>query len=134
MHQLYGEMNMAVMKFGPQVLKNLFRKPPTRNYPAEPRQYTERTRGHLEFDPSDCILCNICGRKCPTKAIHADKAARTLTIERMSCVQCGYCEESCPKRCLTMLADYTAPNVSKTVDVFNVHEKPKPEEKKTENA
>lgn len=118
-------MNMAVMRFVPRLMRNLFSKPATRNYPEEPRTYTERTRGHVEFDSSDCILCNICGRKCPTKAIHADKAARTVTIERMECIQCGFCVDSCPKSCLAMLPDYTQPDVSKTVDVFQLPEKTK---------
>ncbi len=111
-------MSMAVMKFLPRLMRNLFSKPATRNYPEEPRTYTDRTRGHVGFDPSDCILCNICGKKCPTKAIHADRSSRTVTIERMGCIQCGYCVESCPKSCLSMLPEYTQPDVSKTVDTF----------------
>ena len=124
-------MNMAVMKFLPRLMRNMFSKPATRNYPEEPRTYTERTRGHVGFDPSDCILCNICGKKCPTKAIHADKSARTVTIERMSCVQCSYCVDSCPKHCLCMLPDYTEPDVSKTVDSYKVAEKAKDTEGST---
>ena len=119
---------MGIMKFGGRITKNLFSKPPTLNYPAEPREYTERTRGHVSFDNSDCILCNICGRKCPTKAIHADKTARTITSERMGCIQCGYCVDSCPKACLSMERNYTYPDSSKTVDVFNVPVKEKPKE------
>ena len=120
---------MAIMKFGGRIARNLFSKPPTLNYPAEPREYTERTRGHISFDPSDCILCNICGRKCPTDAIRADKAARTITIERMKCVQCGYCVESCPKACLSMERKYTEPNTTKITDVFQVPAKEKPKER-----
>lgn len=119
---------MAIMKFGGRIMRNLFSKPATLNYPAEPREYTERTRGHVTFDPSDCILCNICGRKCPTDAIHADKAARTVTIERMGCIQCGFCVDSCPKACLGMEGDYTQPDSSKTVDTFQVPVKEKPKE------
>ncbi len=118
-------MSVAVMKFLPRLMRNLFSKPATRNYPEEPRTYTDRTRGHVGFDPSDCILCNICGKKCPTKAIHADRSSRTVTIERMGCIQCGYCVESCPKSCLSMLPEYTQPDVSKTVDTFQVPEKTK---------
>ena len=90
------------------------------------------SRGHLEFDPSDCILCNICGKKCPTGAIRADKASRTVTIDRMDCIQCSYCADSCPKSCLSMTPGYTAPDSSKTVDAFTVPEREKPAEKKAE--
>ena len=116
---------MGVLKFGGRLLSNMAHKPATRNYPAEPREYPERTRGHVEFDPSACILCNICGKKCPTDAIRMDKAARTLTIERMLCVQCGYCVDSCPKKCLSMAAEYTSPDTGKVTDTFTVPEKPK---------
>lgn len=117
---------MSILKMGGTLLSNLFHKPPTRNYPAEPREYTERTRGSVVFDPSNCILCNICGKKCPSDAITVDKAGRTLTIERMSCIQCGYCVDSCPKSCLTMNPNYTAPDTSKAVDKFTVPEREKP--------
>lgn len=114
---------------GGRLWSNLFHKPATVNYPAEPRTYPPASRGHLEFDNSDCILCNICGRKCPANAIHADKASRTVTIERMQCIQCSYCADSCPKKCLAMVPNYTAPDSQKTVDVFEVPERPKPEKK-----
>lgn len=120
---------MGILKFGGKLLSNLVHKPATLNYPAEPRQYTDRTRGHIAFDPENCILCNICGKKCPTDAIHMDKAGRTLTIDRMLCIQCGYCVDSCPKKCLTMEAEYAQPDVSKTRDSFPVPEKPKEPQK-----
>lgn len=107
---------MGILKFGGRLLSNLTHAPVTRDYPSVPREYTDRTRGHVEFDPGDCILCNICGKKCPTKAIRMDKSERILTIDRMMCIQCGYCVESCPKKCLSMANTYTAPDVSRTVD------------------
>ncbi len=122
-------MNMGIMRFGGRLIGNLFSKPATRNYPAEPREYTERTRGHVEFDPSDCILCNICGKKCPTGAIHADKAKREISINRMMCIQCSYCVESCPKSCLSMHGTYVSPDSVKVIDTFEVPERDKPTEK-----
>lgn len=118
---------MAVMKFGGRLIRNLFSKPETRLYPSVPREYPERSRGHIEFDPSNCITCNICGKKCPTNAIKVDKGVRTLTIDRMSCIQCGYCVESCPKKCLSILPGYTAPSAEKVVETFPIPEKPKEE-------
>lgn len=118
---------MAIMKFGGRLLHNLFSKPATKMYPVVPREYPERSRGHIEFDPSNCITCNICGKKCPTDAIKVDKAARTLTIDRMLCIQCGYCAESCPKKCLTIVPGYTEPGAEKVTDVIRIPEKPKEE-------
>ena len=113
---------MAVMKMGGRLLRNLFSKPATERYPAAPREYPGRSRGHLEFDPGNCILCNICGRSCPTGAINADKERRVLEIDRMSCVQCAYCADKCPKKCLAMVPGYTAPSPARKVDSFAVPE------------
>lgn len=122
---------MGIMKIGGKLLSNLVRKPATEDYPAKPRDYPERSRGHLEYDPDDCILCNLCGRNCPAGAIRADKTARTLTIERMQCIQCGYCVEKCPKDCLRMVPGYTVPGATKTVDTFTVPQKEKQVPKRT---
>ena len=117
------------MKMGGKLWSNLFRKPATRQYPAVPREYPEASRGHVEFDPTDCILCGICSRKCPAKAIAVDKAKRTVTIERMQCIQCSYCVESCPKHCLSMVPGYVQPDYTKVIDMFDVPEREKVEER-----
>ena len=36
-----------IMAFTWSTLKNLFSKPATKNYPAEPIRYPERSRGHI---------------------------------------------------------------------------------------
>ncbi|MDO5852731.1 MAG: 4Fe-4S binding protein [Thermoplasmata archaeon] len=117
---------MGIMKMGGKLWSNLFHKPATLGYPVVPREYPDASRGHLEFDPSDCILCNICGKKCPADAIRADKAARTLSIQRMQCIQCSYCADSCPKHCLSMTPGYTEPDPAKVTDTYTVPEKEKP--------
>ncbi len=114
---------MAVMKFGGRILSNLFSRPATLNYPAEPREYPERSRGHVEFDPTNCILCGICSKKCPSHAVSVDKKGRTVSIDRKSCIQCSYCVDSCPKGCLSMRPGYCEPGASIPVDVFEVPEK-----------
>lgn len=117
---------MGIMKMGGKLLSNLFSKPVTEEYPVKPREYPEKSRGHIEFDPSLCILCNICGRNCPVGAIGADKAARTLSVNRMQCIQCDYCVEKCPKKALSLVPGYTAPDYQKRTDTFQVPEKEKP--------
>lgn len=66
---------MNTMKFTSVALKNLFSKPATRPYPEQPREYPDRTRGHVEVDIDTCVLCSLCARKCPTGAITVDRAA-----------------------------------------------------------
>ena len=61
-------MGLASFKMAKTVLKSLFKKPATAMYPAVPREWTERTRGHVSIIEENCILCGICARKCPTNA------------------------------------------------------------------
>ena len=70
--------NMRTMRFTRTALKNLFSPPVTRPYPEQPREYPERTRGHVEIDIDTCILCGLCSRKCPTGAITVNRAEKTL--------------------------------------------------------
>ena len=109
---------MANLKIGKMVMRSLFRKPATLMYPVIPREFKERTRGHIEVDMEACILCGICGKKCPTDAITVSREAKTWSIQRMSCVQCSCCVEVCPKKCLVNVDTYTTPDVIKIVDTF----------------
>jgi formate hydrogenlyase subunit 6/NADH:ubiquinone oxidoreductase subunit I len=107
-----------IMNFRGTVLKNLFSKPVTKNYPAEPAVYPERSRGHIEITIEDCILCGLCSMNCPPRAIAVDRAGSKWSINRFDCVQCGYCVEKCPKKCLTILPGYQEPMPEKAVAVY----------------
>ncbi|MDR2296001.1 MAG: 4Fe-4S binding protein [Clostridiales Family XIII bacterium] len=109
---------MAVLKLGKMVMGSLFKKPATLMYPVIPREWQERTRGHIEIVIEDCILCGICARKCPTRAITVAKDAQSWTIRRMQCIQCSCCVEVCPKKCLENKNAYTAPSTEKSADSF----------------
>ncbi|WP_082903475.1 4Fe-4S dicluster domain-containing protein [Christensenella timonensis] len=109
---------MNIMNFTKTVMRNLFSKPATRNYPAVPRVYPERTRGQISIDIGDCIFCGLCARKCPTDAITVDRAQKNWAIERFGCIQCASCVESCPKKCLHMLTAYPQPAGEKYEDNF----------------
>jgi formate hydrogenlyase subunit 6/NADH:ubiquinone oxidoreductase subunit I len=115
---------MAGLKIGKMILRSLRRKPATLMYPVVPREWKERTRGHIAIDMDVCILCGICGKKCPTDAITVDRDAKTWSIKRMQCIQCSCCVEVCPKSCLVNEATYTTPAVYKIVDTFEKPEEP----------
>jgi formate hydrogenlyase subunit 6/NADH:ubiquinone oxidoreductase subunit I len=89
-------------------------------YPVIPREWQERTRGHIGIIEEDCILCGICSKKCPTNCITVDRTKRKWIIERMQCIQCGCCVDVCPKKCLTMEKSYTSPETFKIVDTFDI--------------
>lgn len=107
-----------IMGFTGTVLKNLFSKPATTSYPATPREYPERSRGHVENQIADCIFCGLCMRSCPPGAIKVDRNAGTWSINRFDCVQCGYCTEKCPKKCLHMVPGYQQPADAKSIDIM----------------
>lgn len=122
------------MGFAKLALNNLFSKPVTTAYPAKPKVYPKRTRGHVEISIEDCILCGLCMRSCPPGAIQVNRGTATWTINGFDCVQCGYCVEKCPKKCLKIVPGYTEPDTSKHAAVFAkpVTEEAKPAPAKAE--
>ncbi|MCR4568697.1 MAG: 4Fe-4S binding protein [Pseudobutyrivibrio sp.] len=115
------------LPFYKQVFKNLFSKPATTQYPFKPKEYPERTRGHIEINKDQCILCGMCMRSCPPGAINVDRAGKTWTINRFDCIQCGYCAEKCPKKCLSIIPGYQEPGAEKFAETVEVpYEPPKP--------
>lgn len=116
----------SIMSFTGMALKNLFSKPATTKYPEKPKVYPERTRGHVEIKIEDCILCGLCMRNCPPRAIKVDRAASTWEIMRFDCIQCGYCVQGCPKKCLSIVPGYTEPQMTKEAEVHTKPAVPKP--------
>ncbi|MCR5625323.1 MAG: 4Fe-4S binding protein [Lachnospiraceae bacterium] len=109
---------MALLTFSKTVLKNLFSEPETLNYPAEPREYPERSRGHIEINIEECIFCGMCMRNCPPRAITVDRAKGTWEINRFDCIQCNYCSQVCPKHCLKIVPGYCTPDSEKKPSVI----------------
>ncbi len=129
---------MGTFKIRKVVLRSMFNKPATLMYPVIPKEWKENTRGHIEIDVDNCILCGMCMRKCPTNAITVDRAGASWEIQRMQCIQCGHCAEVCPKKCLTVKPEYTEPGTEKVIDKFDIPQQKKPaapaEEKPAEAA
>lgn len=119
-----------IMNFTGTMIKNLFSKPVTIDYPAKPAVYPERSRGHIEINIDDCISCGICKMNCPSGAIKVDRTAKTWTINRFDCVQCGYCVEKCPKKCLHIVPGYQEPMDKKSEEVYTKPEVSEPEANK----
>ena len=118
---------MSIFSMSKTIFKSLFSKPATLMYPIKPRVPFKNTRGHIAISVEDCILCGICGRKCPANAIKVTKADKQWEINPYKCVSCNLCVEVCPKKCLTMENSYTSPSVGQSVNVFQQAPKPEPE-------
>ena len=61
-----------------------------------------RGDGKPAQDPSKCVYCTICARKCPGEALTVDRAAKTWTLDEDKCVGCGTCADVCPKKAIVI--------------------------------
>lgn len=59
-----------------------------------------RDDGKPVQDPSKCVYCTICAKKCPAGALEVDRANKTWKLDEDLCVGCGTCAENCPKKCI----------------------------------
>lgn len=109
-----------MFEFVSVVIKNLFSKPATRNYPAVKRESFQNIKGHIRIDLPSCIFCGMCSRKCPVGAIEVKRPEKMWAINRFQCIQCNACVEGCPKKCLYMDPEYTSPAGLKTIDSFKM--------------
>lgn len=91
------------------VLKYMFKKKATINYPFEKGYLSKKFRGEhaLRIYPNGeerCIACKLCEVICPAEAITIDSfydennARRTTRydIDMTKCIYCGFCQEACP--------------------------------------
>ncbi len=85
-----------------RALRNLVARPATRRYPAEVRPRFPGARGQVVFDPSTCVFCNLCARRCPAAAIECSREERSFALDQMRCITCGVCVEVCNKHSLSM--------------------------------
>lgn len=92
------------------VLKSLWHKPITQQYPLERTDPPSRFRGRLHWDPERCTGCALCVKDCPAQAIDLitlDKANKRFVIHYFvdRCTFCGQCIESCRFNCITLVHD-----------------------------
>jgi ech hydrogenase subunit F len=111
---------MAFFEMAKTALRTVLSSPATIRYPAEPAKKTLLTRGHVTIDESRCISCGTCQRKCPAQAILLNKEEKTWQMDRLRCVVCNSCVDTCPVKCLFMDTQYTAPVVSRGVDIITI--------------
>ncbi len=90
-----------------EMLRALFRRPATRQYPSERRPVPTRLRGALQFDPTRCTGCCLCEKDCPAQAIEVvmvDRATRRFALRYHvdRCTFCAQCVQTCRFGCLQM--------------------------------
>lgn len=109
------------------VLKNVFRKRVTLEYPEVKRPVNDRFRGKIEFNYDDkgispCTACGICQRVCPckdlikierTKDEHGKFKLEKYEIDIGHCIFCGNCVENCPVNAIKMSKNYELASLNK---------------------
>ncbi|MCE5297716.1 MAG: 4Fe-4S binding protein [Methanoregulaceae archaeon] len=98
---------MAFFEMAKTAIRTVVSRPATLMYPARPGKKTGLSRGHVVIDPSRCISCGMCMKKCPSEAICVEKDERIWRIDRLRCVVCNSCIEVCPVKCLRMDLQYS---------------------------
>ena len=135
--KLYGTLGRKEQQYGKdknvyicrRVIKNLFKKPATTQYPFEPVEYPERMRGISGSKSRTVSPAGCAWRSCPSQAIRVDRKAEHGRSNALTVVQCGFCVATCPKKCLFMEKGYTEPDILKKSETFT-----KPKEEKKEAA
>ena len=110
---------LSVIRTMLHVVKHLFSKPDTIQYPDEKPLLPPRWRGRiiLSRDPDGkerCVACYLCAAVCPVDCIalqaNEDQNGRrypeTFRINFSRCIFCGFCEEACPTCAIQLIPDY----------------------------
>jgi len=92
---------MKIAAFLPELLRHLFKKPATVDYPFVKTAVPADFRGTPFLNPDMCIVCKACERDCPAEAIEitdVDPAAKRfrMVIHNDRCIHCAQCVDSCP--------------------------------------
>ena len=106
------------------LLKHLFKRTTTIQYPDEKQDLSPRTRGVIALKEENCTVCMLCARECPDWCIYIDSHKETLppkreggrqrkrnvldrfAIDYALCMYCGICVEVCPFDALFWSPEY----------------------------
>ena len=101
-----------MLPFIKEAVTQLFQKPATENFPAEPVKAAPHYRGRIVFHADKCISCGMCERVCAGGAISTtsvDTEEGQLITRRFflgSCTFCANCADFCVKNAIELSDDY----------------------------
>ncbi|OGD20879.1 MAG: hypothetical protein A2Y70_04715 [Candidatus Aminicenantes bacterium RBG_13_64_14] len=92
---------MKIAVFLPELIRHLFKKPATVDYPFKKLEVPKDFRGTPYLNPEMCIVCLACERDCPAEAIEISSVNEVekrfkMVIHNDRCIHCAQCVDSCP--------------------------------------
>lgn len=94
------------------VLKHLFMRPVTLEYPEKKRYQSESFRGKpiADLGEKGCVGCGICKKVCPSGAIDfvKDENGKVIsyTFDLNKCIFCGNCMYYCPHGAIKLSKEF----------------------------
>lgn len=88
------------------VLRNIFKKPFTLDYPKKKTKVSVHFRGNIYVDKPTCIGCYLCQVNCPTGAIVVNKKTKKAEVDLGLCILCGLCNDVCPVKCIYFPSEF----------------------------
>lgn len=109
---------MGGVKLLKEVLKNIFKKPSTIEFPRVKTPVEKDARGQHYVDLMKCIGCSLCAIECPANAIVMEKVADGVAInprntrkiypviDYRKCIFCYRCVTVCPTNAYITTNEY----------------------------
>ncbi len=104
--------------FIPELIRHVFKKPVTVDYPFEKLSVPKGFRGTVNLNTNLCIVCRSCERDCPAEAIEITTVSEEekkfkMVIHNDRCIHCGQCEEVCPTKAITLNTKFECAETSR---------------------
>lgn len=125
------------------IMRIVFRKKFTRQYPEEPMPTSDATKGQPRLVQNKdgavrCVSCGLCEYVCPAFAItivgketerEIEREPKEFSIDMLRCILCGFCEEVCPEEAIFMSKNLELAGPSRGEHVLTMDKLLVPEEK-----
>ena len=113
-----------------EVLRHLFKKPATIQYPFVKVEVPKDFRGEISYSPEKCNGCKLCMKDCPANAITITKVGDKkfeATFDLDHCIYCAQCVDSCNRDALSTTKVFELAQLDRKLlkVTFHVKETPK---------